>query len=128
MLEKEKEAKLFIGNVIKLLGCGPAAADVFFVSGPEIRRLNRLYRGRDKITNVLSFEAPKNFPRPEVKGKAKYLGEIYLNPGYIKKHGESQKALLTHGLLHLLGFDHETENDRIKMQKLENKISSALGY
>lgn len=70
--------------------------------------------------NVLSYEAPKHFPRPDVSGKA--LGEIYLNPEYISEHGEDFDLMLVHGFLHLLGYDHETERDRIKMEKREDEL------
>lgn len=123
-----EEAKVFIGRVLKLLDCGPATVDVFFINDAEMRRINRMYGGKDKTTNVLSFNAQKDFPRPGFNKKIRYLGEIYLNPSYIKKCGEKQEAMLTHGLLHLLGFNHERENDKIRMHNLEKKISSILGY
>ncbi len=122
------EAKVNIGKLLKLLSYDSAVADVFFINDAEMRRINRTYRGKDKTTNVLSFDAQKDFPRPDLNKKTKYLGEIYINPSYIKKHKESQEAMLTHGLLHLLGFNHERESDKIRMHKLEKKISSVLGY
>ncbi|MCL5016240.1 MAG: rRNA maturation RNase YbeY [Patescibacteria group bacterium] len=123
-----EKAKIFIGKVLRLLDVGRAEADVFFITSAEMRRLNRAYRGKDKTTNVLSFESPIEFPRPDLDKKTRHLGEIYINPSYIKKHGESQEEMLTHGLLHLLGFNHEEKNDRINMHNLEKKISSILGY
>ena len=56
--------------------------------------------------NVLSFPAPKDFPRPDLKSHES-LGEIYLNPLYIEKNNEDFVFMLVHGFLHLLGFDHE---------------------
>lgn len=70
--------------------------------------------------NVLSYEAPEHFPRPDVPGKA--LGEIYLNPKYISEHGEDVDLMLAHGFLHLLGYDHKTERDRMKMEKKEDDL------
>lgn len=86
-------------------------------------------------TNVLSFPAPKDFVRPDLKQKP--LGEIYLNPGYIAK--EAWKItppaggwrleiplplafMLIHGFLHLLGYDHIKKNDSIKMEKKERGL------
>lgn len=74
--------------------------------------------------NVLAFPAPKRFPRPDIK--AKPLGEIYLNPDYIKKHRENLAYMLIHGLLHLLGYDHKKKSDIIKMEKKESELLSEL--
>lgn len=76
--------------------------------------------------NVLAFSAPKKFPRPDLRGK-KWLGEIYLNPKYIERHASRVKRqeliyMLIHGFLHLLGYDHKKESDRIKMEKKEQHL------
>ena len=70
--------------------------------------------------NVLAFPAPKDFPRPDIKSKP--LGEIYLNPQYIKENGENFIFMLIHGFLHLLGYDHQKRNDRIRMEKKEREL------
>lgn len=70
--------------------------------------------------NVLAFPAPKNFPRPDIPGKT--LGEIYLNPDYIKRNSENLLYMVIHGFLHLLGYDHKKEGDRIRMEKMEQKL------
>ncbi len=84
--------------------------------------------------NVLSFPAPKGFPRPDTKLKP--LGEIYLNPDFIAKEPfhmleirnsklEIQAKLaymFIHGFLHLLGYDHKKNSDRIRMEKWEGEL------
>ena len=75
-------------------------------------------------TDVLSFPAPKDFPRPDVNGE--FLGEIYLNPEYIKKAREDVFFMLTHGFLHLLGYNHKKRNDRIKMENKEKQLFAKL--
>ncbi|MDO8467283.1 MAG: rRNA maturation RNase YbeY [bacterium] len=75
--------------------------------------------------NVLAFPAPKNFPRPDIKLKS--LGEVYLNPQYIKENGEDLVFMLIHGFLHLLGYDHKKENDRISMESKEKELLKLLG-
>jgi rRNA maturation RNase YbeY len=75
--------------------------------------------------NIHSFPAVKNFPRPDVSGK-RDLGELYVNPAYIKKHGEDLALILTHGLLHLLGYDHRKKSDRIKMEEKERQLREQL--
>ncbi len=70
--------------------------------------------------NVLSYKAPKNFSFGGIKEK--FLGEIYLNPKYIEEHEENFDLMVIHGFLHLMGYVHEEENDRIKMESIETKI------
>ena len=70
--------------------------------------------------NVLSFPHPQGFPRPDIKQQV--LGEIYLNPSYIKEHGEDLVFMLVHGFLHLLGYDHIKKSDRIVMERKEKKL------
>jgi len=74
--------------------------------------------------NVLSYPAPAGFPRPDAEEV--YLGEIYLNPGYIKERGEDFDLMLIHGFLHLLGYDHKKKSDTMKMEKTEDKLLSFL--
>lgn len=73
------------------------------------------------VKNVLAFPASKEMPRPDVKGK-KALGEIYLNPAYIRSYGEDLQYMLIHGVLHLLGYDHKKKSDRIRMEKKEHDL------
>ena len=91
---------------------------VVFLGAPKMRELNRVYRGKDKPTNVLSFAQ-------EELG----LGELVLCPDVIRKdaakYGIMFKAELTsifiHGLLHLAGYDHEKEADFKKMSRKEQQ-------
>ena len=89
--------------------------DVFLIDSDTMRKLNRKYRKKNKATNVLSFRSPLNFP-------ADTLGEIYLDPKYIAKNKEDMVFMLVHGVLHILGYDHERKNDRIRMEKMENNL------
>lgn len=75
--------------------------------------------------NVLSFPAPKDFPRPDVKNY-ETLGEIYLNPIYIENHNEDFTFMLIHGFLHLLGYDHKIKSDAIIMEGKEADIMAQL--
>ena len=98
--------------------------EVYLINKPKMRKLNRTFRGIDKPTDILSFEAPADFP--QVGGKERTIGEIYLCPSCINIHEVGIDHLLVHGLLHLLGFDHEKERARIRMQKQELKILAWL--
>ncbi len=93
--------------------------DVFLIDSQAMRKLNRKHRKKDKSTNVLSFPAPLHFP-------INTLGEVYLDPKYIEKHKEDLVFMLVHGVLHILGYDHEKKSDRIKMEKKEARLLSLL--
>ena len=87
-----------------------------------------LVGNRQMKKNVLSYvgkEVRGKFLRPDLKEKS--LGEIYLNPFYIKKNKESLLFMLFHGLLHIAGYDHKIKNDRIKMERKEKIIFSKFG-
>ncbi len=136
--------KLLTSKLLKVVKRSDFCVEVYLVSNGTMRKLNKKYRGKDKTTNVLSFVSPKGFVRPP--GTPAGLGEIYLAPDYIagtlskssarnvrenRKNAEftRKKALerelsdlLIHGFLHLLGFNHEKKNDRIKMQKAEKRL------
>lgn len=90
---------------------------VAFVGDAVIRRLNRIYRGSDRVTDVLAFGAGDG---------ENFLGEIIINYAQIrrqaKKYRHSVKKelmfILVHGFLHLAGYDDGTEKDRLLMIKL----------
>lgn len=74
--------------------------------------------------NVLAFPANPDFPRPDLEQAP--LGEIHINPTYIAEHGEDLMHMLAHGLLHLIGYDHEQTRDRMKMEKKERELLALL--
>jgi probable rRNA maturation factor len=96
--------------------------NIALVSDREIRKLNRTFRGVDSATDVLSFPSPQS-PAP-----GPFLGEIAIARGVARRQaraaGHSEAAewrvLALHGLLHLLGYDHEHDDGR--MQRVERKL------
>lgn len=118
--EQEKKLRETAKEILEFLGFKDSIVEVNLVGSGIMRSLNYKFRGRNSTTNVLSFETPDIFPSH--RGFPRLLGEVYLNPVYVREHNEDIKYLLIHGLLHLLGFDHKRFNDRIKMNRLENKI------
>ena len=106
------------------LGGDGASVEIYLVGNRRMRKLNSEYRGKDVSTNVLAFSAPENFPDPG--SNYTNLGEVYLCPPFISKHGEDIDDLLLHGLLHVFGFNHENKSDRIKMEKLEKKTTTSF--
>ena len=94
--------------------------------------LNQQWRDKDKSTNVLSFpsgEAEAPF------GMAIFLGDMSLAYETVRREAQEQhkdfsdhlRHLLVHGLLHLLGYDHETDKQAEEMESLEIKILKAMG-
>ncbi len=109
------------------------AVTVRIVSQAEMQALNRDYREADKPTNVLSFPAgPIEGLPPEESGP---LGDIVVCADVVAAEAEEQgKALedhwahmLVHGTLHLLGFDHMTDIEAEKMERLEIRLLEAGG-
>ena len=99
-----------------------------------LQTLNYKYRGKDKPTNVLSFsneETEKFISTPEDNN---YLGDIYISREYVAQeasklnisHKERFTHLLVHGLLHLMGFDHEDAEAADVMQNMEDKIVRSI--
>lgn len=98
---------------------------VVLTDDAHIQILNRDYRGKDKPTNVLSF------PQEE----RSMLGDIILSIDTLKKESDEQgkpllahvSHMLVHGCLHLLGYDHESEDEAQEMEALEIRILDGLG-
>lgn len=101
------------------------------VDRPESQRLNRDYRGRDKPTNVLSFpfEGPDHLP-------SDYLGDLLIcAPVVTAEASEQGKSTISHwahmvihGMLHLQGYDHQSDVQAEEMERLERQILVRLGY
>lgn len=93
--------------------------EVLFVSQQEIANLNKEYRQIDKPTDVLSF------PQPEIESVTiRVLGSIVINLEVVRAKEEDLSDVVKHGLLHLLGYDHE-ENDAL-WQKSADQINCKL--
>jgi len=107
-----------------------AELTVRIVGRDESRQLNRDYRGKDSATNVLSFPAdlPQGIDLP-------LLGDIVVCAPLVAEEAATQGKSLTdhwshltvHGVLHLLGYDHQAEDEAEKMEALEISLLSGLG-
>lgn len=111
-------------RILKILKKRKLQLQIFLVDGRRMRLLSRRFLGKDKRTNVLSFEATE---WPSIDETYKELGEVYLDLGYIRNHGEDWRYLLVHGILHLMGYDHRNKGDTIRMKKKENQVYAKLG-
>lgn len=109
-------------------------ACVALSSDTKVAALNGSYRGKLKPTNVLSFPAPPQ-PGPNAANEPRPLGDIvFALETVLREAGEQGIAagdhlqhLTVHGLLHLLGYDHETEAGAERMETLEIAILARLG-
>ncbi len=111
---------------------GGAEVAVMLTDDEGIRALNRDWRGKDKPTNVLSFPAPK--PPGRAAGP-RMLGDIAIAYETTRREADEEHKLFAHhlshlavhGFLHLIGYDHETDDDAEKMESLERDILAKLG-
>ena len=100
---------------------------ILLTDDETVRELNARFRGKDRPTNVLSFPAPEN-ARP-------HLGDIVLAHGVCAAEAKEQEKpfadhlshLVIHGVLHLLGHDHEDEDEAEVMEARERTLLAAMG-
>lgn len=111
-------------KILKTLKVKGSTLDIFLLDNNSITRLKARFIKKKTEPNVLAFPEPSHFPHPETRKK--YLGEIYLNRDILKSSPDRAKALLLHGILHLLGYDHKKKGDILKMESLEAKILKKL--
>ncbi len=108
---------------------GKGEVTVVLANDAEVRELNRDYRKKDKPTNVLSF------PDGETHGDFMSHGDIILAYETIAREADEQgkkfahhaQHLVVHGVLHLLGYDHEVNDEAEAMEKREVKILARMG-
>jgi len=119
---------------------GPALAEhielsVVLSDDAVVRDLNRTYRGQDKPTNVLSFASLDEDDAPVPEDGPLMLGDVVI--AYETTLAEAERDakplvdhlshLVVHGVLHLVGFDHEEEDDAEEMEALETAILASVG-
>ena len=108
--------------------CGQVT--IALVTDPVMRRLNRQFRGADKVTDVLSFPAEAS---PNPRNVPNFLGDLAIARGVAVRQARAQghstrveiRVLALHGLLHLLGYDHEV--DAGEMARLEERLRRRAG-
>jgi len=142
----------FAATAMALLRLPAGSVTICFVSSREMTGWNRTYRGKDKPTDVLSFpfgdggqttraKSSKDRVKPSKGAKSKalhssesaYLGDIAIAPLVARDNAfrfgrtfeAEMRILILHGILHLMGYDHETDSGQ--MQRREGRLRQALG-
>ena len=121
------------------------AIEFLFVNGAEIQRLNRETRDTDKVTDVLSYPTLDEIKGKEIQGKDYpydideegnlLIGSVVVCCDRAKEQAEEfghsynreLHYLLVHGIMHCLGYDHMTDEDKAEMREQEEKILGKLG-
>ncbi len=114
---------------------GPPEVSVLLTDDAHIRELNRIWRDKDKATNVLSFPALDDDLPPPPPGEPVLLGDVVLAFETIEREALAEGKplpdhvahLLVHGTLHLLGWDHEEPGEAQAMERREAQILAGLG-
>ena len=128
----------FLRQVHREIGLRPHSVFVRFITDAEMARLNQTFRKKPGTTDVLSFPSEQR-SRPyalqrRVKAlRGSYLGDIAISPAVARRNAkafgrtmtEEICILLLHGVLHLLGYDHDT--DRGEMERVEASLQRRLG-
>jgi probable rRNA maturation factor len=114
----------FVTRVRRATGL-KSKVDALVTSSKEMKTLNRRFRGKDKPTDVLSFPAADDV-REDFAGEIAISAEIASENARVLGHSPAQevKILVLHGILHLQGYDHETDNGQ--MARREHELRAEL--
>jgi probable rRNA maturation factor len=137
-----RELDKFLGRALRRLRLSRESLSICFVGNAEMARWNRAYRGKKGPTDVLSFPADASV-RHSVKHRARkpfqrdlapasYLGDIAIAPAVAWRNArrfghpftDEIRILILHGILHLMGYDHETDDG--EMDRREHRLRRAL--
>lgn len=116
---------------LDLKAANTAELSLLFTDDAQIAELNRGWRGKDKATNVLSFpafEIAPGDPLPAMLGDIVLAFETISSEAVLeeKPFEHHLRHLIVHGMLHLLGYDHETDEEAEEMEALERRILAGL--
>ncbi len=106
---------------------------VALVDDATIRQLNGEYRQQDKTTDVLAFAMGEGEQLPVLEGEPQLLGDVIISVHTARRQAKQQRRplldeltmLLAHGLLHLLGYDHDNDETEREMTQLTRDLERA---
>ena len=126
-----RHIRSWVAAVFMTLERSPLSLTVRVVGEEEMAKLNRRYRGRNQSTNVLSF------PIEPLPGMCTdLLGDIVVCGPVVDREAAIQHKppmghwahMVVHGMLHLFGYDHESDQEATAMETLEKSVLEGLGY
>ena len=125
-----KQWREFTEKALRAIGRDNGSATIVFVSDDAIEKLNQRFRGKSSATDVLSFPAEAE---PFEVENGSHLGDVVISVERAAAQAKANKLsfsseveqLILHGLLHLCGYDHESDNG--KMNRLELKLRQKMG-
>ncbi len=133
LTEEEKMIQKLVKEVLKEEKVRNAECNIIFVDNEKIHEINREYRHIDRVTDVISFALEDEMENePSAQYEMTVLGDIYISVDRAKEqaleYGHSFLReicfLAIHGMLHLLGYDHQTtEDEKIMFQKQEEVLA-----
>ena len=131
----QESLRQWLLTVMTQLELSPSEVSVHLVNKADMQALNLQYRDQDKPTNVLSFESgiPADWATldgPLPLGDIVICREVVADEAmrFNKPLPERTAHMLVHGLLHLLGHDHENKEEQAAMEALETRMMNVLGY
>jgi probable rRNA maturation factor len=144
MLNQQRQVRVklaglgaFAAEACRALGLRPESLTVCMASTARMARWNLAYRGKRGATDVLSFPSDPAKPAPAVarrkRSKDAYLGDIAICPAVARRNARGLgrtldselRILILHGILHLMGYDHESDTGQ--MERRERRLRRALG-
>lgn len=127
-IEEINKLNEYLKFVVKKLDIENAIFNIIFVSNEEIHKINREYRNTDRVTDVISFALEDN--KDIVYDDFRLLGDIYIaidvayDQALEYNHSREREVcfLATHGILHLLGYDHMNIDEEKEMFSLQEEL------
>ena len=130
-----QRVKRRVSHIFKKLGYLKSEISILFIDDIEMRVLNKRYRGKDKTTDVLSFSQIDGYKNSKLRtlNTELLLGDVVISLETAKRQAKERGhpfikevlILLTHGILHLLGYDHEGDRKKaVEMRRKEKELMS----
>lgn len=123
-------------RLLVAVGEDGASLSLTLVSDAEMRTINKQHRGKDRPTDVLSFSIDGEVPaNGQAASPERLLGDVVISVETARRQAAGYDAtlqqeiyrLLIHGLLHVMGHDHELAAERRTMQREERRLAAAIG-
>jgi len=131
----EKKVYKIAHDILAILDYSNFDLGIWLTTDKTIQKYNKLYRKKDKPTDILSFQFHEEIKAGQrIKAKTKDLGDLIISLEYAERDAnkldkpllENLTTLLVHGICHLIGYDHKTDEDYKKMHSRELYILKKL--